>query len=97
MFQYQALQKLSERGSVPPETLSKYADIDQHLRRLELKLREGTTREVGQRGHNRVSQMAQQFLDRADRAPPHKVRPPPQAPSGPRIALPRKHVNWRLV
>ena len=64
------MRNLSERGAVPPETLRKYADIDQHLRRLEMKLREGTTRDVGQRGSNRVSQMAQQFLDRADRAPP---------------------------
>ncbi|KAF0287391.1 [F-actin]-monooxygenase MICAL3 [Amphibalanus amphitrite] len=67
---YQAMRNLAERGAVPPETLRKYADIDQHLRRLEMKLREGTTRDVGQRGSNRVSQMAQQFLDRADRAPP---------------------------
>ncbi|CAG0890093.1 unnamed protein product [Darwinula stevensoni] len=46
------------------EPYPKYQEIDQKLRLLEKKLREGSTMEVGQRGANKVSAMAQQLTSK---------------------------------
>lgn len=43
------------------ETIAKYKDVDAYLKRLEKKLREGSTLDVGLKGHNKVSNLASQL------------------------------------
>jgi len=43
------------------ETATRYAEVDVTLKRLEQKLKEGSTLDTGQRGSNKVSAMAEQF------------------------------------
>ncbi len=51
--------KLIEKDSSPSDT--KYAAVDNTLKKLEQKLRNGTALEQGQRGANKVSAMAAQL------------------------------------
>ena len=43
------------------ETIAKYKDVDAYLKKLEKKLREGSTLDVGLKGHNKVSNLASQL------------------------------------
>ena len=69
------LQKVKKKEAQEEgEPYPKYQEIDQKLRLLEKKLREGSTMEVGQRGANKVSAMAQQLTSKLkDEKVPEKV------------------------
>ena len=50
------------------ETIAKYKDVDAYLKRLEKKLREGSTLDVGLKGHNKVSNLASQLSSKLTHA-----------------------------
>ncbi|KAF2362273.1 Zinc finger LIM-type [Trinorchestia longiramus] len=52
------------------ETIAKYKDVDAYLKRLENKLREGSTLDVGLKGHNKVSNLASQLSSKLTSAGP---------------------------
>ncbi|XP_071535359.1 uncharacterized protein Mical isoform X2 [Panulirus ornatus] len=78
--------RLRENGE-DEETIAKYRDIDTSLKRLEMKLREGSTLETGMRGQNKVSNLASQLSSKLEKKEPEKVLIPKQ-PSRPTVPLP---------
>ncbi|XP_060520995.1 F-actin-monooxygenase Mical isoform X2 [Cylas formicarius] len=58
---------------------AKYADIDKNIKQLDLKLKEGTTRELGQ---NKVASITQKLVSRVpvDETKPAVEKPSPKAP-----------------
>lgn len=64
--------RLRENGE-DEETIAKYRDIDTSLKRLEMKLREGSTLETGMRGQNKVSNLASQLSSKLEKKEPEKV------------------------
>lgn len=48
------------------ESAARYAEIDVTLKRLEKKMKEGSALEMGQRGSNKVSAMAEQFSSKLE-------------------------------
>nr|XP_053649636.1 F-actin-monooxygenase MICAL3-like [Cherax quadricarinatus] len=61
--------RLRENGE-DEETIAKYRDIDTSLKRLEMKLREGSTLETGMRGQNKVSNLASQLSSKLEKKEP---------------------------
>lgn len=61
--------KLLSKG-LDQETASRYAEVDMSLKKLEQKLKDGSTLEIGQRGSNKVSAMAEQFATKSDEKVP---------------------------
>ncbi|XP_042224057.1 F-actin-monooxygenase Mical-like isoform X2 [Homarus americanus] len=78
--------RLRENGE-NEETIAKYRDIDSSLKRLEMKLREGSTLETGMRGQNKVSNLASQLSSKLEKKEPEKVLITRQ-PSRPTVPLP---------
>ncbi|XP_068242855.1 F-actin-monooxygenase Mical isoform X2 [Palaemon carinicauda] len=64
--------RLRENGE-DEETIAKYKDIDASLKRLEMKLREGSTLETGMRGQNKVSNLASQLSSKLEKKETEKV------------------------
>ncbi|XP_066979109.1 F-actin-monooxygenase Mical isoform X3 [Macrobrachium rosenbergii] len=64
--------RLRENGE-DEETIAKYKDIDASLKRLEMKLREGSTLETGMRGQNKVSNLASQLSSKLEKKDTEKV------------------------
>ncbi|KAB7497498.1 Protein-methionine sulfoxide oxidase MICAL3 [Armadillidium nasatum] len=58
---YQNIERRLRENGEDEERIAKYLDIDASLKRLERKLREGSTLETGLRGHNKVSNLANQL------------------------------------
>ncbi|KAG0711104.1 [F-actin]-monooxygenase Mical [Chionoecetes opilio] len=79
--------RLRENGE-DEETIAKYRDIDSSLKRLEMKLREGSTLETGLRGKNKVSNLASQLSSKLEKREPEKVLVTKQQPSRPMVPLP---------
>ncbi|XP_045594784.1 F-actin-monooxygenase Mical isoform X2 [Procambarus clarkii] len=78
--------RLRENGE-DEETIAKYRDIDTSLKRLEMKLREGSTLETGMRGQNKVSNLASQLSSKLEKKEPEKVLIARQ-PTRPMVPLP---------
>ncbi|ROT72714.1 putative protein-methionine sulfoxide oxidase mical3b isoform X8 [Penaeus vannamei] len=78
--------RLRENGE-DEETIAKYRDIDASLKRLEMKLREGSTLETGLRGQNKVSNLASQLSSKWERKETEKI-PITRQPSRPMVPLP---------
>ncbi|KAK8384350.1 hypothetical protein O3P69_009264 [Scylla paramamosain] len=79
--------RLRENGE-DEETIAKYRDIDSSLKRLEMKLREGSTLETGLRGKNKVSNLASQLSSKLEKKEPEKVLVMKQQSSRPMVPLP---------
>lgn len=60
--------KLLSKG-LDQETASRYAEVDMSLKKLEQKLKDGSALEIGQRGSNKVSAMAEQYAPKSDDKP----------------------------
>ncbi|XP_042866389.1 F-actin-monooxygenase Mical-like isoform X3 [Penaeus japonicus] len=78
--------RLRENGE-DEETIAKYRDIDASLKRLEMKLREGSTLETGLRGQNKVSNLASQLSSKWEKKETEKI-PITRQPSRPMVPLP---------
>ncbi|KAK7067265.1 [F-actin]-monooxygenase mical3 [Halocaridina rubra] len=78
--------RLRENGE-DEETIAKYKDIDASLKRLEMKLREGSTLETGRRGQNKVSNLASQLSSKLEKKESENVLAP-KVPSRPTVPLP---------
>lgn len=57
--------KLLSKG-LDQVTASRYAEVDLTLKKLEQKLKEGSSLDTGQRGSNKVSAMAEQFAPKPE-------------------------------
>lgn len=61
LLKFQNIERRLRENGEDEERIAKYLDIDACLKRLERKLREGSTLETGLRGHNKVSDLANQL------------------------------------
>ncbi|KAK8728739.1 hypothetical protein OTU49_009120 [Cherax quadricarinatus] len=77
--------RLRENGE-DEETIAKYRDIDTSLKRLEMKLREGSTLETGMRGQNKVSNLASQLSSKLEKKEPEVLIM--RQPTRPMVPLP---------
>ena len=71
--QFNTLERRLRENGEDEGTIAKYKDIDASLKRLEMKLREGSTLETGQRGHNKVSNLASQLSSKWERKEEEKI------------------------
>ncbi|MCL4126257.1 UNVERIFIED_CONTAM: hypothetical protein GTU68_006289, partial [Idotea baltica] len=71
--------RLRENGE-DEDRIAKFLDIDASLKRLERKLREGSTLETGLRGHNKVSDLANQLSSKWEGKEEEKTARAPAAP-----------------
>ncbi|CAL4062002.1 unnamed protein product [Meganyctiphanes norvegica] len=78
--------RLRENGE-DEETIAKYRDIDSSLKRLEIKLREGSSLSPGLRGQNKVAGLANKLSTALENKEPEKVVLTRQ-PSRPVVPLP---------
>lgn len=65
-IQFQAMERKLLNKGLDQETASRYAEVDMSLKKLEQKLKHGTALEIGQRGSNKVSAMAEQFAPKPE-------------------------------
>ncbi|KAK3880510.1 hypothetical protein Pcinc_014999 [Petrolisthes cinctipes] len=79
--------RLRENGE-DEETIAKYRDIDSSLKRLEMKLREGSTLDTGLRGQNKVSNLASQLSSKLDKKIEQEKVLVPRQPTRPMVPLP---------
>lgn len=63
-LQFQAVKSKLQRKSHDKETPNKYADIDARFKQLDKKLKEGHVVQMGPRGNNKVSAIAEQLSGR---------------------------------
>lgn len=71
--QFQNIERRLRENGEDEETIAKYRDIDASLKRLEMKLREGSTLETGLRGQNKVSNLASQLSSKWERKETEKI------------------------
>ena len=70
LFQkFHAMEKKLLSKGLDQETASRYAEFDMSLKKLEQKFKNGSTLDIGQRGSNKVSAMAEQFAPKQDEKP----------------------------
>lgn len=67
LFQFHNIERRLRENGEDEETIAKYRDIDSSLKRLEMKLREGSTLDTGLRGQNKVSNLASQLSSKLDK------------------------------
>lgn len=85
MLQMNTMERRLRANGEKEETIAKYKDVDAYLKRLEKKLKEGSTLDVGLKGNNKVSSLASQLSSKLTHvggaAAPQKSKPVSSVPT----------------